>query len=368
MSRKEQQKQNEEALHEDEKENLVDDLDESGHNPVDAEKQSYDSVDKTDDGTKRQPKRKGDKENSQKSELKPAPKTRTGIIHDMYDMMKGMSKEDLAELHKLVVEEDFDTDAEAEAEDDLELNLENNYSEDLNALVEGEATLSEEFKAKAGTIFEAAVNSRVAAKVRDLEKQFGEDLAEELDQTRSEMVEKIDSYLDYVVEQYLEDNKLAVETGIRAEIAENFMAGLKSLFEESYIEVPESKVDLVDEMAEQVSELEGRLNTVTEQAIVMGEELEGLKRERIIHEMSEGLADTQVEKLATLTEDLDFEDEETFAEKVKTVKESYFTKSGKQTVNEDFDSEEGTGDSLSEDIDTDSVMGRYLSTLRKNHK
>jgi L-lactate utilization protein LutC len=166
--------------------------------------------------------------------------------------------------------------------------------------------------------------------------------------------------MNYVVEKFMEENKLAIENGIRTEIAEDFMTKLKDLFTESYIEVPESKVDLVDELSEQVQDLEARLNETTETAIEQSKVMEELQRDAIIREHSRDLAETQVEKLKSLAEDIDFEDEETFASKVATIKESYFTKK-KVTV-----AEEAVDEAVEEEV-SDS-MARYVSAIKRTHK
>jgi uncharacterized protein YoxC len=175
------------------------------------------------------------------------------------------------------------------------------------------------------------------------------------------MVEAIDSYLSYVTEKFFEENEIAIENGIRTEIAEEFMNGLKTLFEESYIEVPDSKVDLVDELAEQVTDLESKLNTTTEEAMSLKEELNVLKRDAIIREYSFDLAETQVDKLKSLVEDIDFEDESTFAKKVATIKESYFTKK-KHAVTEIFEEQ------YDDQPEVTGNMSRYVNALRTSLK
>jgi len=174
------------------------------------------------------------------------------------------------------------------------------------------------------------------------------------------MIEQVDGYMNYVVEKFMEENKLAIENGIRTEIAEDFMGKLKDLFTESYIEVPESKVDLVDDLSEQVTDLESRLNEATETAIEQNQVMEQLMRDAIIREHSRDLAETQVEKLKSLAEDLDFEDPETFASKVETIKESYFTKKKVTFVEESMDEAEET--------EVSDTMSRYISALRQSHK
>ena len=291
----------------------------------------------------------------------PAPKTKAGMISAMTDKMLKMSKADMesmyASYHKMKKEEVEEMEGEAIVE-----SPEVDTMGELNALVESEATLSDEFKEKTAVIFEAAVKSKLSEEIDRLESQYKEELEEELSSTKSEMVEKVDSYLNYVVENWMKENELQVENGLRTEIAEGFMSKLKDLFSESYIEVPESKVDLVDELAEQVEELESKLNETTQKVIDQSGELEEMKKEEIIRESSSDLADTQVEKLKTLVNDLDFEDAEKFAEKVKTVKEAHF--SNEPSGSDEIISEETEGES-DELIESNSSMDRYVSTLRK---
>ena len=291
----------------------------------------------------------------------PAPKTKAGMISAMTDKMLKMSKADMesmyASYHKMKKEEVEEMEGEAIVE-----SPEVDTMGELNALVESEATLSDEFKEKTAVIFEAAVKSKLSEEIDRLESQYKEELEEELSSTKSEMVEKVDSYLNYVVENWMKENELQVENGLRTEIAEGFMSKLKDLFSESYIEVPESKVDLVDELAEQVEELESKLNETTQKVIDQSGELEEMKKEEIIRESSSDLADTQVEKLKTLVNDLDFEDAEKFAEKVKTVKEAHF--SNEPSGSDEIISEESEGES-DELIESSSSMDKYVTALRK---
>ena len=291
----------------------------------------------------------------------PAPKTKAGMISAMTDKMLKMSKSDMesmyASYHKMKKEEVEEMEGEAIVE-----SPEVDTMGELNALVESEATLSDEFKEKTAVIFEAAVKSKLSEEIDRLESQYKEELEEELSSTKSEMVEKVDSYLNYVVENWMKENELQVENGLRTEIAEGFMSKLKDLFSESYIEVPESKVDLVDELAEQVEELESKLNETTQKVIDQSGELEEMKKEEIIRESSSDLADTQVEKLKTLVNDLDFEDAEKFAEKVKTVKEAHF--SNEPSGSDEIISEESEGES-DELIESSSSMDKYVTALRK---
>jgi hypothetical protein len=238
------------------------------------------------------------------------------------------------------------------------------FSEDLNALVESEATLSEEFKAKTAIIFEAAVKHKLVEEINRLEEEYATQLDEEVSSIKADLVEKVDSYLDYVVEQWMEENKLAIQSGLRAEVAEGFMTKLKDLFVESYVEVPESKVDLVDELANANEELEEDFNNAVAKALKLTEELEFYKRKDIIREASRDLAQTQVEKLTNLAEGVTFESEKDFANKIATLKGSYFkTKTATSSI------VENTEDDMSDDVKVLSgSMADYVAALRKTNK
>ena len=287
------------------------------------------------------------------------PKTKAGMINAVMAKMQNMSKAKLQASYGGYMSDDVNAESfegEAVAEDAVEYD----FSGDLNALVESEATLSDGFKDKAATIFEAAVKSKLSEEISRIEESYSVELAEEIASTKSDLVEKIDSYLNYVVENWMKENQIAIQSGLRAEIAENFMNGLKDLFVESYVDVPEAKEDLVDDLAEQVEELETALNSQTAKNIEMTEELELFQRYEVIREHAHGLAETEVEKLAKLAEDLDYIDEETFSAKVKTIKDSYFTKEAKPLeVGADL-VEETTADA-----EVTSSMDVYLQALRK---
>ena len=290
------------------------------------------------------------------------PKTKAGMIQGIMTKLQTKSKASLAAGYEMYMKDDVDEETfEGEAVVETQ-EAEYDFSGDLNALVESEATLSDGFKDKAATIFEAAVKSKLSEEIARIEESYAGELAEEIASTKSDLVEKIDSYLNYVVENWMSENQVAIQTGLRSEIAENFMNGLKDLFVESYVEVPESKVDLVDDLAEQVEELETALNSQTAKNIEMTEELELFQRYEVIREHAHGLAETEVEKLAKLAEDLDFVDEETFSAKVKTIKESYFTKEVK-TAEVGDDLVEDTADNS---VEVSSVMDSYLQALKKS--
>ena len=307
---------------------LDDDEIEEAHDPKNAEAQSIAATAAADDKIKRAPARKGDKHAPE-----PMPKSKAGATPVAHELMKAES---------------------------IKINMD--FTDDLNALVASEATLSEEFKAKTAVIFGAAVKAKLAEEIDRLEEAYATELAEEVATIKSDLVEKVDSYLNYVVEQWMEDNKLAIQSGLRAEIAETFMAKLKDLFVESYVEVPESKVDLVDELANANEELEEKFNESVATILALNEELEGLKRDAIIREASAGLAETQIAKLKSLVESVDFEDEETFAAKVKTIKESYFKKKTAESAIVEETEEQTTTQEVS------SVMAQYLAAIRKASK
>ena len=303
------------------------------------EPESIASVDKAADATKQAP----------------VPKTKAGMISAMYGKLNSMKKVDLQASYGKLMGEEVEASEEVVAETI-------DTTSELDKLVESEATLSEEFKEKTAVIFEAAVKSKLSEEVDRLEAQYAEELAEEVSSVKGDLVEKVDSYLNYVVESWMDENKVAVQNGLRTEIAETFMDKMKDLFTESYIDVPESKVDLVDELAEQVSELEEKLNSQTGDAIKLSEELEVLKRDAIIAEASRGLADTQVEKLKGLVEGIDF-DEDTFAQKVGIIIESHFAK--EPSANEEV---EVVSEDVDQTVEVSSSMAQYVTALQKTIK
>lgn len=343
-------------------EEIVTDEVEEGHDPVNAEQKSVDSVDKaakTGPRGKKRPADKSNQENGGKA-YKPA----KGIVRELYSKMSEMSQADLRKLHNLMMEEDFDVDSLTDDGEDILDDVTYDMSEDISDLVESEATLSEEFRDKAAVIMEMAVKTKLKAEIAALEESYNEQLEEGLNEAKSDMVEMIDSYLNYVVENWMKENEVAVGAGLRTEIAEDFMNKLKDLFTESYIEVPEEKVDLVDDLSEQVERLEAELNAHVDKQITMAEELEGYKRDAIVLELGEDLADTQLDKLARLSESVDFDDEDTFRDRVAVIKETYFTKSSTKTttnvgITEDVDGDED------DTLEVTGQMANYVNALKK---
>jgi len=271
------------------------------------------------------------------------PKTRAGVINAAVEMLKKASKQEaqqmFAKMAKMDESEDDGSVKKAvnvvTPEKDKSIKAKPSaasakvesadWEEDLDLIVAEEATLSDGFREKAGAIFEAAYTSKVGTEIDRLESEYAQNLETEVTDVQTEIVEKVDSYLNYVVEGWMKENKVAVQQGLRTEIAEEFMQSLQSVFKEHYIEVPEGKANLIDDLAEQVSELEEQLNKSTEDNIRLHDQAQSYERADIVRKQSSGLAATDAEKLSGLVEDIDFEDEETFSTKVKTIKESYFT-------------------------------------------
>jgi hypothetical protein len=196
--------------------------------------------------------------------------------------------------------------------------------EDVASLFADDSSISEDFKAKAATIFEARVFDRVAQIQEQMESEYAGMLAEALEEIKSELTEKVDDYLNYVVEQWMDENEIAIESGLRSEITEDFIAGLRNLFAENYINVPEDKVELVDELASKVEELEVKLNEEIEANIQYKKQLTEAIKVQLVNEVCEGLTATQVEKIKSLAESVEFSTEEEFVEKLETIRENYF--------------------------------------------
>ncbi len=348
----------------------------AGHDPKNAEAQSAASVKAAGGatGTAKLPDM-GTAVNNKNAD--PMPKmTKAGMLNAMYNNMKKMKKDEMAKLYQGMYGESV------EVEDEV---ITSNHDEDLDVLIKSEESLSEGFKERAAVIFESAVNSKVAEvvkakdaeieaelaeRVEAMEEQYKTDIEEGLNEAREGLVDKIDSYLNYVVETWMEENKLAVEKGLRTEIAETFMNNLKDLFKESYISVPESKVDLVDDLVEQVEELEDQLNKSTEQAMAMKTETENLRRDAIIRDASKDLAETQVAKLEKLAEGISFEDEETFKKKVATLKDSYFSKNADEAVEATEVPVEKIDEATEEPTDeteVSSAMEQYIKAIRQSN-
>ena len=232
-------------------------------------------------------------------------------------------------------------------------------TDDVNALVEGE-DLSEEFTAKATTIFEAAVKSKLRGEVERLEMEKTQEVAEEVESFKNELTEKVDSYLDYVVKEWMQENELAIDRGLKGEIAEDFITGLKDLFAEHYIDVPDEKYDILEGQAQKIEELESKLNETIDKMTEMNKEKSSLVREQVIAKVSTDLAETEKEKFEGLVEDVEFTSEEDFTEKLNTLKENYFPKSvATQTLEEEVETD-------NQEVDVSGAMAAYMSAIQKS--
>ena len=247
----------------------------------------------------------------------------------------------------------------AEEEEVIEVNVE----DDINALIAGEE-LSEEFEEKARTIFETAINSKVSLIKEDLEKEYAKILQEEIDSTKVELTERVDSYLEYVANEWLEENSLAVEQGLKAEMSESFLTGMKSLFEEHYVSIPEDKYDVLESMVNKLDDMEEKLNEQIEKNVGLTKRLSESKSDGILGDVSEGLAVTQKDKLASLAESVEFESESDYREKLVTLRNSYFpTRQVASTQSED--SEMLSEQANAPTAEATGTMANYLTTLQR---
>jgi hypothetical protein len=212
----------------------------------------------------------------------------------------------------------------------MKMKMKEKMKEDIDALFSDDDTISEEFKGKVTTIFEARVNDRVFQIEEETEARYAGMLEEAIDTIKADLTEKVDDYLSYVVEQWLAENQIAVESGLRAELTEDFIGGLKNLFTEHYIDVPSDKVDLVEELASKVEELESKLNEEIESGIQLKKSLVESQKTEIAHEVCEGLTATQAEKVKSLAESVDYSTEEEYKDKLETIRENYFPSHAKK--------------------------------------
>ena len=272
--------------------------------------------------------------------------------------MKGMKEEEVDLSSENTIEEEEISTEEVVAEEE-ETVAQYDVEEDVNALLGGEE-LSEEFKEKAKTIFEAAINSKVAVVKEELEAQYQEKLAEEIEAAKESLSERVDSYLEYVADEWFEENALAVETGLKSEMTESFLEGMKGLFEEHYVSIPEDKYDVLESMVEKLDDMETKLNEQIEKNISLNGRLSEATADGILDQVSEGLAQTQKEKLASLSESVEFESEGQYREKLETLKESYFSDK-KSPVAKTETLSEGVDEAGSESYSNS--MDSYLRTL-----
>ena len=277
-----------------------------------------------------------------KEEVTPVPKTKNGMLKSVYEKLNSLKKDQLAAQYEtilkatdLVTEDDEKEEEKVESKrtkaaikaEDLNIDV----KDDVEALVQGEDGLTEEFKEKASTIFQAAVQAKVLEEVNkkadEIETQLKEDQDKSSEGFKKEMTEKVDGYLTYVVEEWMKENELAIEKGIRSELVEDFMSGLKTLFAEHYIDIPEEKVDMVDDLFTKVEDLETSLDEEINRGVELQKEFAQFKKDDAISEVTKDLADTETEKISKLAEGIEYENQEQYIEKLNVLKESYFPKS-----------------------------------------
>jgi len=273
------------------------------------------------------------------------------MVKATYDKMKEMMAKEMSHEEK---------EKEALKKEAVEQRIkEINVQEDVDALMSGEGDLSEEFKKKAATVFEAAVKSKVRDEVTKLQENYENEIEEGIKSNKAELTEKVDTYMNYVVEEWMKENELAVERGLKGEIAEDFIAGLKQLFEDHYVDIPDEKYDVLQAQSDKIAELEEKVNKSIEESMEYKKSNDTLTREKVISESTSDLADTEIEKFKELTEDVDFGNEEDFRSKLDTLKESYFPKTIKETT-ENIDNVE-TGPA--QDIDITDSMAAYSKAI-----
>jgi hypothetical protein len=290
------------------------------------------------------------------------------------DAMKGMKEEEEVSSEDTIEEEEAVTDevvaeeettedevvSEEEVTTEEEVVAEYDVQEDIDALIAGEE-LSEEFQEKARTIFEAAINAKVAQIQEQLEAQYAEKFVEEVAAAKESLAERVDSYLEYVSDEWFEENALAVEAGLKTEMTESFLSGMKGLFEEHYVTIPEDKYDVLESMVEKLDDMETKLNEQIEKNITLNARLSESAADGILNDVSEGLASTQKEKLASLAESVEFESEDQYRGKLETLKESYFNSKKESSTAKTETLSEGVDHSGSESY-SDS-MAAYMRTL-----
>ena len=303
------------------------------------------------------------------------PKTKNAMLKNIYDQVNGMLKSDLSAKYEAilkattqVVKEEEEVQEEAETTKIQAVTPQEieppNVEDDVEALVAGEEGLSEDFKKKASTIFEAAVHAKVVDEVNKRMEEQQKEVDASKDEFQKELTEKVDGYLTYVVEEWMKENELAIERGIRSELVEDFMSGLKTLFTEHYIDLPEEKVDMVDDLFTKVEELETSLDEEINRGVELQKELSQFKKDDAIKQTTKDLADADSEKIAKLAEGIEFENTEQYVEKLNVLKESYFPKS-EAVTSEITETDENIEVSEEETQKLDESMQHYTSAIRR---
>ena len=263
---------------------------------------------------------------------------------------------------EVIVEKMHDDEAEDKAMM-KKMKMKEKMKEDIDSLFADDSTISEEFKGKVATIFEARVNDRVTQIEEETETRYAGKLEEAINTIKSDLTEKVDDYLSYVVEQWMEENQIAIESGLRSEITEEFISGLRNLFAEHYIDVPAEKVDLVDELATKVEELESSLNEEIERGIQTKKSLVEARKNEITHVVCEGLTATQVEKIKTLAESVEFSTEDEYKNKLETIRENYFPSGTKRADEKQLHEE--LGDADDKKVSSDPFVNAVANAISK---
>ena len=320
----------------------------------------------------------GEEEEEQtKKEAREVPKLKSEILAGLVDHLKGLKKEDLSKIYgsQVIGEEEGDDDEEEEDDEEeaeeskkvkesIDQKIEDlDVSQDVEALVDGEE-LSEEFKTKAATIFETAIKSKVRSELEKIQEENDKQMEELAETSMTSMVEKVDDYLNYVVEQWMSENELAIERGLKGEIAEDFISGLKVLFEDHYIDVPDEKYDILEANLTKIEELEEKLNKQMEENVQLRKAKGELVKESMIAEIADGMTDTETEKFQSLVDDVEFSDEDSYKEKLQTIKESYFGTGKVEAKETDTLTEEGSQQEVQE---VSGQMAQYMKAIKKDN-
>ena len=326
----------------DEKEENEEEVEEGKSAKASVKKEEGEEEEEGEDEEESEPEPEEEEKKVKKEEVTPVPKTKNGMLKSVYEKLNSLKKDQLAAQYEailkatdLVTEDDEKEEEKVESKrtkaaikaEDLNIDV----KDDVEALVQGEDGLTEDFKEKASTIFQAAVQAKVLEEVNkkadEIETQLKEDQDTSSEGFKKEMTEKVDGYLTYVVEEWMKENELAIEKGIRSELVEDFMSGLKTLFAEHYIDIPEEKVDMVDDLFTKVEDLETSLDEEINRGVELQKELAQFKKDDAISEVTKDLADTETEKISKLAEGIEYENQEQYIEKLNVLKESYFPKS-----------------------------------------
>ena len=289
-------------------------------------------------------------------------KTKDEMFKEMSDGMKKLNAMKMQEMMNKMSKKSEEQNIEKDAKTEERLKSVD-VKEHVDALLNSDSNLSEDFKSKAATIFETAVKSKIRSEIKRLEDEYASELIEAQTENRNSLTEKVDNYLNYVVEEWMKENELALERGLKGEIAEDFISGLKTLFEDHYIDVPNEKYNVLEDQADKISKLEKKLEETIQQVVEAKESNSSLIKEKVMNDVSSDLTDTEIEKFQTLAKDVEYSNEEGYAEKLNTIKESYFPRQKVEAKNIDNEQVE-TGTAV-QDITEGSPMAKYINAIGK---